>query len=53
VPLRENYLRKMETLAARGARPIRYGPDTDEPEYIEVGWYEESPFRFVQAAGGG
>lgn len=48
VPKRESYEKKMATLAARGARPVRYGPGSDEPEYVEVGWYEESPFNFIQ-----
>jgi hypothetical protein len=44
VPQRVSYLNKMSTMAARGARPVRYGPGSDTPEYIDVGWYEESPF---------
>jgi hypothetical protein len=52
VPKRASYEKKMATLAARGARPVRYGPESLEPEYVEVGWYEESPFQFMQQAGG-
>ena len=51
VPKRESYEKKMATLAARGARPVRYRPEASTPEYVEVGWYEESPFLFIQASG--
>ena len=44
VPERADYQRRISTLAGRGARPVRYGPESPEPEYVEVGWYEESPF---------
>jgi ferredoxin len=50
VPKRAFYEKKMETMAARGARPVRYAPGSEEPDYVEVGWYEESPFLFVKAA---
>jgi Na+-translocating ferredoxin:NAD+ oxidoreductase RNF subunit RnfB len=51
VPLRDGYLKKMATMAARGARPVRYGPDAPVGEYVEGGWYEESPFLFVREVG--
>lgn len=51
VPQRQSYLNKMATMASRGARPVRYGPTSDVPEYVEVGWYEESPFLVLQPMG--
>jgi ferredoxin len=53
VPERAHYLNRISTMASRGARPVRYGPERETPEYVEVGWYEESPFQFVQSAGDG
>jgi hypothetical protein len=51
VPERASYIHKMSTMAARGARPVRYGPESEVPEYIDVGWYEESPFLPLISAG--
>jgi hypothetical protein len=51
VPQRASYISKMSTMAARGARPIRFGPEAEVPEYVDVGWYEESPFLSLTTAG--
>ena len=51
VPERASYINKMASMAARGARPVRYGPESDVPTYIEVGWYVESPFLPLIASG--
>lgn len=41
VPQRESYLVRIETMVHRGAPPIRYAPEQDRPDYVQVGWYEE------------
>lgn len=51
VPKRASYEARIETMAARGALPVRYAPDAPTGQYVHGGWYEESPFVFMESIG--
>jgi len=51
VPKRASYEVRIETMAARGALPVRYAPDAPAGQYVHGGWYEESPFIRMETIG--
>jgi len=52
VPKRASYENKIATMAARGALPVRYGPDAPVGQYVQGGWYEESLSVVMRTVGG-
>jgi Fe-S-cluster-containing hydrogenase component 2 len=52
VPKRASYEVRIETMAARGAHPVRYAMDAPIGQYVIGGWAEETPELVFQSVGG-